>query len=441
MKKVQTRLFRNLIIIMGARLLISRAYAQTTQAEVAIQVYAHLMISGSVGSNYVVQSTGDLQSNQWQPLTNLLLPRSPFEWVDESVAAVGTRFYRVLPGLSVSVTTNAGPYPNGSFTTISASDHMQAGTFQWLHAAPCLYQGGVAGLGSYGEGCANAHGMTFGFYGDDLTLPIRYETWNQQDNSGLRIMVDGEPTLAITNLLGDGSSCYVRLHFPTSAIRQIEVLMQGGVFDGVSFPSNCRFINGSPVSYKRVIFIGDSFTEGANGVSTEDTFPLQTGSFFSNMDAWALGIGQTGYIATGQTTNYQGRVYCDIITNHPDVVVISGGINDGDDSHLYSAANLLFSTIRSNLPLAKIMVVGVFSPRTQVSSNTRAATTQIFRAATDNGCAFIDPAESDAKNWLVPGDVWGTDPTHPHVIGHHHIAEHLAPWIATNCPELVLKNR
>ncbi|MGP8053556.1 MAG: hypothetical protein ACLQAH_07015, partial [Limisphaerales bacterium] len=58
-----------------------------------ISTYPGVTINGSAGAVYQIQSTTNLNST-WQPLTNLMLPFSPYIWVDTSPPAVGQKFYR-----------------------------------------------------------------------------------------------------------------------------------------------------------------------------------------------------------------------------------------------------------------------------------------------------------------------------------------------------------
>jgi len=93
-----------------------RAQAQIISG-VSVQVYAGLTITGVVGSNYVVQYVTDLsQTNNWQLLTNLILPSNPYLWFDASCPATSRRLYRVLAPAS----TNPNPVelvwiPPGTF--------------------------------------------------------------------------------------------------------------------------------------------------------------------------------------------------------------------------------------------------------------------------------------------------------------------------------------
>jgi formylglycine-generating enzyme required for sulfatase activity len=105
-------------LLLGAFTQGPSALAQTNPA-VSLQLYAGLTIAGTVGSNYVVQDTTNLsQTNNWQTLTNLTLPSSPYLWVDTSAPATGRRFYRVEMSASTSqpnTPSGMALVPAGSF--------------------------------------------------------------------------------------------------------------------------------------------------------------------------------------------------------------------------------------------------------------------------------------------------------------------------------------
>ena len=58
-----------------------------------ISTYPGVTINATAGAVYQIQSTTNLNST-WQPLTNFMLPFSPYIWVDTSSPAVGQKFYR-----------------------------------------------------------------------------------------------------------------------------------------------------------------------------------------------------------------------------------------------------------------------------------------------------------------------------------------------------------
>ena len=99
-----------------------RAAAQTP-ADIEIQLYAGLTITGTVGSVYSIEYVTDMaQANTpgaWQCLDYLRLPSSPCLWTDTSVPATEKRFYR-----AVQMQAPAGMVyiPAGTFTMGSPAD-------------------------------------------------------------------------------------------------------------------------------------------------------------------------------------------------------------------------------------------------------------------------------------------------------------------------------
>src|SRR5512136_1336375 len=69
-----------------------------TPAELGIQTYAGLTITGTVGTVYSIECVTDLaQTNNpgaWRCLEFLQLPASPYLWTDKSAPATDRRFYR-----------------------------------------------------------------------------------------------------------------------------------------------------------------------------------------------------------------------------------------------------------------------------------------------------------------------------------------------------------
>ena len=95
-----------------------RASAQTP-AELSIQTYAGLTITGAVGTVYSIEYVTDLaQTNAWVSLTNLALPASPYLWLDAGCPATGQRYYRAVavgePPVPVMVAIPGGSFTMGS---------------------------------------------------------------------------------------------------------------------------------------------------------------------------------------------------------------------------------------------------------------------------------------------------------------------------------------
>ena len=93
--------------------------AQTTNAILSLQLYAGLIISGQVGDTYTIQYATSLtpSSTNWTTLTSLVLPSSPYLYIDTSAPASAQRFYR-------AVTTTQTPPPPGTVLVAAGSFQM-----------------------------------------------------------------------------------------------------------------------------------------------------------------------------------------------------------------------------------------------------------------------------------------------------------------------------
>lgn len=66
-------------------------------ADVQLHFYHGLTIQGTVGFNYLIEYTdASTGPNNWQTITNLALPSSPYNWFDLQSPYVATRTYRVV---------------------------------------------------------------------------------------------------------------------------------------------------------------------------------------------------------------------------------------------------------------------------------------------------------------------------------------------------------
>jgi hypothetical protein len=66
-------------------------------AELAVNTYAGLSVTGSVGRVYSIEVSTNLgATNSWQPLTNITLTTNPQLWIDPQPASGQKRFYRAV---------------------------------------------------------------------------------------------------------------------------------------------------------------------------------------------------------------------------------------------------------------------------------------------------------------------------------------------------------
>ena len=68
--------------------------AQLTVSFLDIKMYAGIEILGIAGRTYRIEGTAATGPVNWQTLTNLILPSSPYTWIDPGSPAAGARLYR-----------------------------------------------------------------------------------------------------------------------------------------------------------------------------------------------------------------------------------------------------------------------------------------------------------------------------------------------------------
>jgi hypothetical protein len=61
-----------------------------------LNLFAGLTIVGKIGGTYQIDYRTDLNSSNWTVLTNLVLPSSPYLFIDPQPANGSQRFYRAL---------------------------------------------------------------------------------------------------------------------------------------------------------------------------------------------------------------------------------------------------------------------------------------------------------------------------------------------------------
>jgi uncharacterized delta-60 repeat protein len=65
-------------------------------ATLSLATYAGLSIEGTVGGRYRVEYSTNFDTNKWTLLDNVILPRSPYLYIDPQPLSHGQRFYRAL---------------------------------------------------------------------------------------------------------------------------------------------------------------------------------------------------------------------------------------------------------------------------------------------------------------------------------------------------------
>jgi len=166
-----------------------RAVAQTA-AELDIQLYAGLTITGAVSTVYSIEYVTDLaQTNNasaWRCLEFLQLPASPYLWADKSASATGRRFYRAVmravPGILVFI-------PPGTFRMGSPMNEVDRDDSEGPQTAVTISRGFWMGMFEVNQaeylavmGSNPSHFSTNSGHTEDLSRPVDSVTWFDATN-------------------------------------------------------------------------------------------------------------------------------------------------------------------------------------------------------------------------------------------------------------------
>ncbi len=61
-----------------------------------VKIFAGLEVEGTPGYRYRIDCANSLSDTNWTPLTNILLPASPYLWIDLASPTAPSRFYRAV---------------------------------------------------------------------------------------------------------------------------------------------------------------------------------------------------------------------------------------------------------------------------------------------------------------------------------------------------------
>lgn len=167
----------------------------------------------------------------------------------------------------------------------------------------------------------------------------------------------------------------------------------------------------------KAVFLGDSLVVGTGGNGQTWTEPVAAGMGWQAVN---LGRGGTGYVTSSGSAGC-GQASCPSIVDmgaqaiaaKPDVVVISGGQNDGTAS-VSAPATKLFTALHQALPNAKIFVLSPLGQLTSPSAALRAVRAEVKSAAQAAGVTYVD-----VGNPLQGHPEWFTsDGVHPNAQGY-----------------------
>jgi lysophospholipase L1-like esterase len=185
----------------------------------------------------------------------------------------------------------------------------------------------------------------------------------------------------------------------------------------------------SSAPQKAALFVGDSYTDGAAGVSRSDTYASRICASYNwicNIDA----IGGSGFTNGGERS-YPQRLPETRDAWKGDYVFITGGRNDidkdtnaGDEDR---AIQRYFTDVRSAYPDSKIFVLEAFwvndSPPPELKR---------LRLSERQAARSIEAVWVPTQTWLLRPGTISTDGVHPTPLGHQRIHDRLARVLRQN---------
>jgi lysophospholipase L1-like esterase len=261
-----------------------------------------------------------------------------------------------------------------------------------------------------------------------------------------RFKVDGQ----YVDLLADsgpppgGNFYWLTVTFGDSRRRALALELSNQPFGGVAVSQGASVWYPQRPLGPRGIVLGDSYTEPllCYARRLENTF---------GWEIWNSGAGGTGYVNPGPAGRvaFGDRLQSDVVAFSPDIVIVAGGLNDTPypaDS-VGTAAGALYDAISTNLPSAKLVVVGPWFPTGYPSQAILDVRDAIQAAAHIRGLLFVDPIVSTNTSQVNVGWITGTgrigdphydgnadtfissDGNHPTDLGHQYLAQKLASYL------------
>lgn len=187
-----------------------------------------------------------------------------------------------------------------------------------------------------------------------------------------------------------------------------------------------------------IAVLGDSYTGGSAMDSGEQS---EWPALLTAAHPWRVtrfAAGGSGFVAGRPTgTDFAARVP-DIVAAKPAVVIVEGGHNDAGSpsAEVAAAATAVLTALRSGLPDAKLVVLGVLWPDS-APAKVFAIDDALKATTAGAGGVFVDALRD---GWLsgANGRLIGADGTHPTDQGHAALAQRIGDaLIAAGVPATV----
>jgi lysophospholipase L1-like esterase len=188
---------------------------------------------------------------------------------------------------------------------------------------------------------------------------------------------------------------------------------------------------------KKVLVIGDSFTEGTSfGGAGAKGWPQrafrQLRKVGLDVNAEISAEGGSGYVARGPRGKTFDEKARSLLERNDDLVIVFGGTSDAPEipESVAAAAKDTFFLVRKISPHAKLIVVGPASAAADPGPELSRVRDVVKDAAARSNATFVDPI---ADQWFVgdPNLMRGLirDGVHPTDSGHAYLADRLVPII------------
>lgn len=381
-----------------------------------VQLPVNVVTNGATGLNLTGVFSGSGAGLTGVFSTNLANDATVLSVVDNDSA----------PSPSTNWTFYEMDYTSTNFLTLGGPlDPQTIGAYA-AYWGPAWYQSGVNGQPVEQPSAMN---VTFGIDGSQCVLRLSGsgDTWST--------VVNGVDNLVLNTVPLDANEHWYTITFATAATRTITI-NNAWPFLGVYVPVTNGFFTGKSVPMPRMVILGDSFIEQAYTYAAQcEGIASQMKILLPQIDIWALGEGGTGFANPGPSprTNFLGRI-ADVANANPNYVLIYGGINDTAYATSTAVTNVIFEnatnllmTLQSQLPAAKIAVIGPQWPRTPSpfgDANVFNCGILLSNACSVCGIPYVSPIlepwitgnvsspnSGNADNYTSPVD--GTHPTIP----------------------------
>jgi lysophospholipase L1-like esterase len=223
------------------------------------------------------------------------------------------------------------------------------------------------------------------------------------------------------------------LSFSTKRRRTITILFDGlSEFGGFDLqPAYDLIFPTSTSKGARVLFAGDSFTEGT-GSGSSWSYVRWVSLLMGWGDVWKGGSGGTGYVKAldGGRPALISRYQNDIIAQQPQIVVVAMGLNDqtsyeADPNSVLNAAATIWDTVLASSTVKELVVIGPWP---------NGGGTGVVPSLIDMDAKLSAMAVARHVRYVSPiGEGWTftrADATHPDPAGHEYLAWRLAGHLA-----------